>query len=322
MLGYVHIAARAHLMTDPTSLFLRVIAALCSLLSLWSCASTPELDFLLAESPRGTVYLERIPDRSLQAAHPIKIDQETLALVLRGISIKDNQGLLQDLLAGQSPAVAAFTEDDVRYLAPLLAEALTRAAADQQVGFRLIQSGLPGGDPTGGAGMGAPDASRRLALMETTQGTLYAYGRSLYVTLSEFKTRSERPGTLNKTTRRQPDYSGLLNRTVLFTPESARRPDSYRGKNTTSATLIIDYQGLAALSTHTPFPPLSQTPPQGRTQTSPPPSELDAGTDTQLQRLQDQMNQKNRELEDLRKELQDIRRQMREPTTAAPPSPR
>lgn len=297
------------------------IVALYSLLALWSCASTPELDMLVAESPRGAIYLERIPDRSLQAAHPIKIDQETLARVLRGISIKDNQGLLQDLLAGQPQAVAAFTEDDIHYLAPLLAEALTRAAADQQVGFRLVQSGSSAGTPLGNTGVGDSESSKRLGLMETTRGTLYAYGRSLYVTMVEFKTRSGRTGALNTTARRQPDSSGLLNRTVLFTPDSARRPDSYRGTNTTSATLVIDYERLAALSTNTPSPQFTHRPALESPQHSTPPPASDAGTDSQLRRLQEQMNQKNRELEDLRKELQDIRRQIREPAITTPTSP-
>lgn len=310
------------LMTPPLGVMLLRMIVVCSLLSLGSCASTPELDILLTESPQGAVYLERIPDRSFQAAHPIKIDQETLARMLRGVSVKDNQGLLQDLLAGQPPAVAVFTEDDIRYLAPLLAEGLTRAAADQQVGFRLIQSGSPGGKPSGDTGTSASESSKRLALMETTRGTLYAYGRSLYVTLLEFRTRSERTGTLHTPARRQPDYSGLLNRTVLFTPESARRPDSYRGSNTTNATLVIDYERLAALSPHTAPLPIPQTPVPQSSRPSAPPSALDATTDPQLRRLQEQMSQKDRELEDLRKELQDIRRQMKEPTAAGPTLPR
>jgi hypothetical protein len=71
---------------------------------------------MLHESPQGAVYLERIPDRSFLAAHPIKIDQDTIARVLQGILVKENQGLLQNFLAGQSQAISAFSEDEVRYL--------------------------------------------------------------------------------------------------------------------------------------------------------------------------------------------------------------
>lgn len=306
------------LMTPPLSLILLRMIVVCSLLSLGSCASTPELDLLLTESPRGAVYLERIADRSFQAAHPIKIEQDTLARVLRGISIKEHQGLLQDFLAGQPPIVSAFSEDEILYLAPLLTDGLSRAASDQQVGFRLIQTGPPrASQPIVGA-PSTSDPPARLALLETSRGSVYAYGRSLYVTLLEYRVRSERTDTINKANRSQPDHSGLMNRTVLFTPESAKRPDSYRGRNATSTTLVIDYEGLAALSTIPPAPSIRTVPTQGTAQTSTPSPVPDTGTDAQLRRLQEQMSQKNRELEDMRKELQDIRRQMREPATASP----
>lgn len=295
--------------------FVRLLSV-CALLLLWGCASTPELDLLLEESPRGAVYLERIPDRSFQAAHPIKIDHDTLARVLQGISVKDNQGLLQDFFAGQSAAVAAFTEDEIRYLAPLLAEGLTRAAADQQIGFRLIQTDTPASAQATTAEAGVSQPSARLALRETSRGSIYAYGRSLYITLLEYHVRSERTGTIAKANRHQPDHSGLMNRTLSFTPESAKRPDSYRGKYATSTTLVIDYERLATLPTSTPAEPLPQVPIQRATPPQIPASVPEIGTDAQLRHLQEQMSQKNRELEDMKKELQDIRRQMREP--AAP----
>ena len=56
-----------------------------------------------------------------------------------------------------------FTVEDVECLAPCLVEGLTRAASDQQVGFRVVQTGAPA---------------------ESTKGSLYAYGRSLYLNLA------------------------------------------------------------------------------------------------------------------------------------------
>lgn len=290
----------------------------CLLLILGSCASHPELDLMLHESPQGAVYLERIPDRAFQAAHPIKIDQDTIALVLKGISVKENQGLLQDFLAGQPPIVPAFSEEEIRYLAPLLAGGLTHAAPDQQVGFRLIRSSQSVPASLEGARAGLSGSTAKLALMETTRGSMYAYGQSLYVTLREYHVRSERTDSMAKATRRQSDYSGLMNRTVSFTPESAKRPDSYRGTNATNATLVIDYESLTALSAQTPaqirpLSPVKETPPQPAPSLGP-----EGGRDAQLRLLQEQMNQKNRELEDLRKELQDIREHLRDPATTRP----
>ncbi|HEX7767838.1 MAG TPA: hypothetical protein VF443_14065 [Nitrospira sp.] len=262
--------------------------------------------------------MERIPDRSFQAAHPIRIDEDTIARVLRGILVKENQRLLQNFLAGQPQAVSAFSEDEVRYLAPLLAEGLTHAAVDQQLGFRLRRTGSSGAPQSDSAGAGGSHSPVRVASMETSRGSIYAYGRSLYVTLLEYHVRSERTESITKANQRQSDHTGLADRTLSFTPESASRPDSYRGKNATHTTLVIDYESLAALPTPTPThapspPPVKDMPPQQAPSLAP-----DLGRDAQLRLLQEQMNQKNREVEDLRKELQDIRRQMREPATAAP----
>lgn len=295
------------------------MTALCALMFLGGCASTPELDLLLHESSHGAVYLERIPDRSFQAAHPITIDQGTIARVLQGILVKENQGLLQDFLAGPSSAIPAFSEDEVRYLAPLLTEGLTRAAPDQQIGFRLIRTNSPGIPKSDAAGSGASNAPPvLLALMETSRGALYAYGRSLYFTLLEYHILSEKTDSITKANHRTHDHSGLADRTLSFTPESAKRPDSYRGTHATNATLVIDYESLAAQPTHAPThllpPPLAKEAlPQQAPSLAP-----DAGRDAQLRLLQEQMNQKDRELEDLRRELHDIQRQMREPATALP----
>ena len=40
-------------------------------LAVSACATGPEMDVMIHESERGTVYVERIPDLSFHAAHPI-----------------------------------------------------------------------------------------------------------------------------------------------------------------------------------------------------------------------------------------------------------
>ena len=128
-------------------------------LALSACTSGPDLDLTIHESERGAVYVERISDRSFQAAHPITLSADTMARVLRGVVVQNNGAFFQNLIYGKSEAVRAFKDEDVEYLAPLLVEGLTRAASDQQVGFRVVQT------------RGGP--------AESTKGSLYAYGRSL-----------------------------------------------------------------------------------------------------------------------------------------------
>jgi hypothetical protein len=242
----------------------------------FACATGPELDLTLHESDQGRVYLERFSDRSLQAAHPIRVSADTMARVLRGVNIKENRGFLVNAIAGKQEPVRVLRDEDVEFLAPLLVEGLARAASDQQVGFRFGRTGAPA---------------------EWKQGSLYAYGRSLYLTLP-WLIPMDRLGAGGPT----------LSPTILFIPESARRPDSYRDARSTESTVVIDYALLAALPADTgpPPPPVSPAgrpvPPTGQA-TAPPlvPPVIQEPTQT-----------RERELEEMKKELQDIKRQLAE----------
>ncbi len=224
-----------------------------------ACSTGPELDLTLHETDRGAVYLERISDRSLQAAHPITLSADTMARVLRGVVVKENRGFLGSLVAGKPEAVRAFGDEDVEYLAPLLVEGLTRAASDQQVGFRVVQTGAPA---------------------ESTKGSLYAYRRSLYLTLPWLIAVS-RYGAGGPT----------QSPTILFIPESAKRPDSYRDPHSTDATLVIDYDVLATMPAASDMRPTAARPP------TPAKGEL---------------TQRDADLAALRRELEDIKRKLAE----------
>src|SRR5207249_5345285 len=103
-------------------------------LALSACATRPELDLTIHESERGAVYVERIADRSsFQAAHPITLSADTMARVLRGVVVKDTGGVLGSLVGSKPQTMQVFGNEDVEYLAPLLADGLARAASDQQV---------------------------------------------------------------------------------------------------------------------------------------------------------------------------------------------
>src|SRR5262245_6057628 len=98
-------------------------ACLSAALILSACATGPELDVKIDESPQGAVYLKRISDGSLQAAHPIKIDSGTIAVLLSGIRVREQQP------APKTPSVNSnahpvFSGSEVGYLAPLISEGL------------------------------------------------------------------------------------------------------------------------------------------------------------------------------------------------------
>ena len=249
---------------------------LCAILILSACSTGQEVTVKIEESPQGAVYLKRISDRSFQAAHPIKIDPSIIALLLNGILIRDDQGTMQKAV-GPPDVRRAFSGSEVGYLAPVISDGLRRAASDQQVAFR--------------GGASGPSPSPR----ESTTGVLYAYGRSLYVTLTHYRSKEDAATTADT---RMPDTAGAVKRNVSFIPESAKRPDSFLDSRSTDDTLVIDYELLALLPPAS-LPSISSTP-----AAPPAPSNATNGGQTEPTR--------DAEIEALRKELQDIKRQLAE----------
>jgi hypothetical protein len=261
-----------------------------------ACSTGPDVDVMIHEAPQGAVYLERISGGSFQAAHPIKIDPATIGRVLSGVLVKDDQGLIKTFFMGIPDAYRAFSESEVAYLAPLISEGLRRAATDQQVGFRIDQIGQPGLVHARGGGVGSSEPPLELRPKETTSGVVYAYGQSLYVTITEFRVRNEPANTINMANRRLPDNTGLNNHTLLFLPEAAKRPDSYLNARSTDKTLVIDYQLLAAL------PPASIPSASSQPSPQPAPQAVTGG--------KAEPPQKDAEIEALRKELQEMKKHL------------
>jgi hypothetical protein len=185
-----------------------------------------------------------MPDQSIQATHPVNLEPALLAQLLTGLEIHD-EGLgryhikgIQSLIVGKASTYPLFSEDEIKFLAPLLAEGLRTATANQSVEYRVVTT-LEGSNrfqsPT----------------TETTAGSLYAYGRQLYVILSQYRynpmlTNLDMTDTAHRS--QQPlDYSGLKYRTLLFTPKAALRadsPDPPTMGNPTDRFLAVDYQLL------------------------------------------------------------------------------
>jgi hypothetical protein len=265
-------------------------------LSLTACSTTPEFDLTIHESDRGAVYLERMADRSFQAAHPIQINIGVLARILTGIRVHDQQGILQEMLAGRAEEYRAFSDEDVSYLAPLLSEALSHAASDQQVAFRVTQT------TDSGSPKALSSENNTKASSFSTGGSLYVHERLLYVTLSHYRRQIE-SATTTEPQRGFPDTTGLAQRIVTFSPEDARRHDQYRDARATSATLVIDYDRLASLP-----PSPSAAPVEEAIPTSAPGS-----TDLRSTQPRDTgSTRRDAEIEALRKELQDIKRRLAE----------
>jgi hypothetical protein len=259
---------------------------------------------VLMDDPRGTVSLETIPDQSIQATHPINIEPALLAQVLRGIEIQD-QGdhMLQRVLTGPSYSVPVFSDEHIRFLAPLLAEGLRTASPDQQIDYRVETT-------YEGSGLES-------SYTETTAGSLYAYGRQLFVTLSQYRYSKARANVNIRNINYQSvgmDYTGLKNHVLLFIPRAAQRSDGFdpppSGKST-DRFLAIDYQLLQ----QAPVATTGRTTPESVSNTSAPTTEALAKREAEIQALQDRINKNASEVETLRKALQSVQERIGPPTT-------
>ena len=290
---------------------LGVITVFCFLLG--SCATGAEMDIMLQESPKGAVYIERIPDSKFQAAHPIKLEREVIARTLRGLYVREDRSTLQTIYSSSSETgvVRPFSDDDVDYLAPLIVTGLSKAAPDQRIGFRVTHAApLITRSTTGGAAIGSSDPPPSPGL-ETTEANLYAYGTSLHLTLTKYRGRPERPDTINMPNRRFPNDTGLTLTEVFFYPTEARRPESYQPSKLLGepllTTLVIDYQLLAKLPSSMLIPP---APPEKAPKPAPlvPPPAAEGGAPPPAAATQDQPAAKD--IETIKAEMGDLRRQM------------
>lgn len=272
-----------------------------AILALSACATAPDLDVTIHESNRGAVYMERIPDRSFQASHPITLSADTMARVLRGVVVKDTRGVFGNLAGGKQEATRALGDEEVEYLTPLLVEGLARAASDQQVGFRVVQAGAQSQSQSAGTVFclsdvrfpGVCDSEQKPGTIseQSTEGTLYAYGQSLYLTLTAYRHRTEQAETSTLANRRLSSPAGFLNRTVHFVPESAKRPEGYRTARSTDTTVVIDYNLLATMPVTPDVRPTSAQ--------SPTP-------------VKGQSAQRDADMDELRKELLEIKKKLAE----------
>jgi hypothetical protein len=185
-----------------------------------SCSTTTPTGITLFEDARGSVSLQTIANPAIQASHPINLEPALLALLLTGLEIHDHgigpHRRVVEGFAGQPATYPLFSEDQIQFLAPLLAEGLRIATANQTIEYRVVTT---------------REGSNRFQspTREMTAGSLYAHDRQLYVILSQYRHNPMRTNLdlLDIPYRSQEplDYSGLRYRTLSFTPKAALRAD-------------------------------------------------------------------------------------------------
>ena len=110
------------------------------------CSSTSKL----AQNSKGSVSLEEIMDWSFEASHPAIIDQTTILKIVKGVYTAPDSNGSRMSAAGSKP-MRVFSDEDAEFLAPLLAQGLSKAKPEQLVVFRVSSSAGSGSEPTAGS---------------------------------------------------------------------------------------------------------------------------------------------------------------------------
>ncbi len=228
----------------PSNFTRHLLVMGCLTLLVSGCAGKQIPVTTIHEDGRSTVFLETVKDKSFQAAHPITLDETTVANVLRGVHTQKTSSM--EILIGKAlrdapnlVEIRTFLEDDIALLTPSLTAALAQATPKQRVGFRLYNQPetavqvVKGQDPR-----------------EITAGYFSADGLSLNVTLTHYRYRPGKIEKFQKAPYQLPDTDGLRDRDVLFIPEKALRQDTassgwFSGRD--ERTLAVNYHLLNKL---------------------------------------------------------------------------
>ncbi|HEY3198405.1 MAG TPA: hypothetical protein VGJ57_10350 [Nitrospirales bacterium] len=276
------------------------------LILLLGCASR-QAEVKIHESSHGAVSLERVDNGSYQASHPVSVDSSIIATVLGGLLVQEKQGAVQALLGTVPQPVPVFSEEEIRFLSPLITDAFARASPDERVKFHVAQ-GLPLGSVITGA-------------------WLFIKQDQLYLTLTQYRARSTGSATVYMPNRQLPDPTGLNQFTVSFVPAHAlvvlpsERATFFGEPHFT--TFEIDYKRLSSSRIQQTANSSIPATRADRTldRATPSPKQSDLRTESprastnqadEAQALKDLVIKKDLEVESLKEELLSVKDQLRE----------
>ncbi len=144
------------------------------------------------------VSLKEFPDASAQASHPMAVEPSVLASVLAGLRVQEHQTMIESALSGEARSVPVFTPSEIDLLAPLLADALNRATAVEQVRF----------------GLEASDDGIRVI----RAGSLFLTDGDVNVSLTHYGRMPQRPPTLSRPSQ---SFDRSKRWTLTFVPGAA-----------------------------------------------------------------------------------------------------
>ncbi len=143
-------------------------------LTFFSACAVPHVPSrIVYEDPTTFVRAEAdhrvLPERpETRHTHPATVGATEMAMILKGVHVRDHRLTVHTWISGQAEIEPAFTDEEIELLAPKLSEALEKATPEERVTYYLSY----------------PQTSVK---RQITSGGLYVQHRELHFTLSNHR---------------------------------------------------------------------------------------------------------------------------------------
>lgn len=192
------------------------VPVLCLFVS--ACGTSHRIeDRIFADGPRGTVSLQSVNDALFKTAHPVSVSPQLVTHILRGA-----QALLDDV----ATAMHVFSDDETKFLSPLISKALSNATENQFVTFRVLRG--------------------KRSKEEAIGGTIYIQGRLLHFALTYYHATPDRRGSGEGQDHASRHPGELEPSQLAFIPETDQRFGLNEQRDLVTppplGALVIDYK--------------------------------------------------------------------------------
>ena len=182
------------------------------------CATSHRIeDRVFADGPRGSVSLQTVDDTLFKTAHPVSVSRQLVTHILRGA---------QSLPDRATTAMAIFSNDEIRFLSPLISKALSNATGNQLVTFRVLRG--------------------RSSEEEAIGGSIYIQGRLLHFSLIYYHANPKKRGSDEEQGSTFRHLRELEPSQLAFIPEADQRSRINEQRDFVTppplGTFVIDYK--------------------------------------------------------------------------------
>lgn len=207
--------------SDPRIPCIMMLGLLC----LNGCLGTHRVETSVYEGSEGAVFLRTAPVGSRAASHPATLSIDALEKVLQGIHVRQTGRLLQRLLTRDAAPTPLFSPSEIKFFAPHLQRAFSRATSGESVVVR----------------MPAPSSSN----FKIVTGTMIVNENTLHAAFT-FSNKGSFTHTQSKIT--PADHRGLTSPTLVFLPKEAvvqEAPAPWYTSAQTRHRLLVNLSRLA-----------------------------------------------------------------------------